>query len=200
MKIEEKLMKIQVAIKAPKNLYNRFGKYYYRNAESICEAVKPYLAEQKVCLILHDDILQMGDRFYVKATAELRDTESSDVISVSALAREALDKKGMDDSQITGTASSYARKYALNGLFLLDDTKDADTDENRMERENRQEEKTTISKTEAKTLYAMIQNRGIDINDFLKEKGIQKLSDLSPERYVQVLKELKELGGEKVAV
>lgn len=197
MKIEEKLMKIQVSIKAPKNLYNRFGKYYYRNAEGICEAVKPYLAEQKVCLILHDDVVQIGDRIYVKATAELRDMESSEAVSVSAFAREALDKKGMDDSQITGTASSYARKYALNGLFLLDDTKDADTDENHIERENRQEEKATISKTEANALYSMIQNRGINVYDFLKENGIQKLSDLSPERYVQALKDLK---GEENAV
>ena len=130
-----KLMEIQTKIKAPKNLYNSFGKYKYRNAEGICEAVKPYLAEQKCALTLSDEIIDVGGRIYVKATATLRDTETLESISVSAMAREAEEKKGMDESQITGTASSYARKYALNGLFLLDDTKDADSDEHHEEAE-----------------------------------------------------------------
>lgn len=190
MGIYEKLMHIQTEIKAPKNLYNSFGKYKYRNAEGICEAVKPYLAKENASLVLHDDLVNVGDRIYVKATACLIDNESGRTVEATAFAREALSKKGMDDSQITGTASSYARKYALNGLFLLDDTKDADTDENRIERENRQAEKT-ISKTEAKALYAMLQNRGIDVNDFMAEKNIQKLSDLSPEEYAKAMRELK---------
>ena len=133
-----KLMEIQTKIKAPKNLYNSFGKYKYRNAEGICEAVKPYLAEQKCALTLSDEIIDVGGRIYVKATATLRDTETLESISVSAMAREAEEKKGMDESQITGTASSYARKYALNGLFLLDDTKDADSDEHHTEVEEKQ--------------------------------------------------------------
>ena len=124
-----KLMKIQTEIKAPKNLYNSFGKYKYRNAEGICEAVKPYLAKHNCSLVLTDDIIEVGGRIYVKASAILRDIDTDASICVSAMARESLEKKGQDDSQITGTASSYARKYALNGLFLLDDTKDADTDE-----------------------------------------------------------------------
>ena len=190
MGIYEKLMHIQTEIKAPKNLYNSFGKYKYRNAEGICEAVKPYLAKENASLVLHDDLVNVGDRIYVKATACLIDNESGRTVEATAFAREALSKKGMDDSQITGTASSYARKYALNGLFLLDDTKDADTDENRIERENRQAEKT-ISKTEAKALYAMLQNRGIDVNDFMAEKNIQKLSDLSPEEYAKAMRELE---------
>lgn len=190
MGIYEKLMHIQTKIKAPKNLYNSFGKYKYRNAEGICEAVKPYLAKENASLVLHDDLVNVGDRIYVKATACLIDNESGRTVEATAFSREALSKKGMDDSQITGTASSYARKYALNGLFLLDDTKDADTDENRIERENRQAEKT-ISKTEAKALYAMLQNRGIDVNDFMAEKNIQKLSDLSPEEYAKAMRELK---------
>lgn len=190
MGIYEKLMHIQTEIKAPKNLYNSFGKYKYRNAEGICEAVKPYLAKENASLVLHDDLVNVGDRIYVKATACLIDNESGRTVEATAFAREALSKKGMDDSQITGTASSYARKYALNGLFLLDDTKDADTDENRMEREDRQAEKT-ISKTEAKALYAMLQNRGIDVNDFMAEKNIQKLSDLSPEEYAKAMRELE---------
>ena len=190
MGIYEKLMHIQTEIKAPNNLYNSFGKYKYRNAEGICEAVKPYLAKENASLVLHDDLVNVGDRIYVKATACLIDNESGRTVEATAFAREALSKKGMDDSQITGTASSYARKYALNGLFLLDDTKDADTDENRIERENRQAEKT-ISKTEAKAIYAMLQNRGIDVNDFMAEKNIQKLSDLSPEEYAKAMRELE---------
>ena len=133
-----KLMEIQTKIKAPKNLYNSFGKYKYRNAEGICEAVKPYLAEMKCALTLSDEIIDVGGRIYVKATATLRDTETLESVSVSAMAREADEKKGMDESQITGTASSYARKYALNGLFLLDDTKDADSDEHHVEAEEKQ--------------------------------------------------------------
>ena len=127
--MKTKLMEIQTKIKAPKNLYNSFGKYRYRNAEGICEAVKPFLEEQKCALTLSDEIVEVGGRIYVKATATLYDLETNEHLSVSAMAREADEKKGMDESQITGTASSYARKYALNGLFLLDDTKDADTDE-----------------------------------------------------------------------
>lgn len=131
MSTRAKLMEIQTKIKAPKNLYNTFGKYRYRNAESIYEAVKPFLAEQKCTLVLSDEIVEVGGRIYVKATATLRDLENENCISISAYAREAEQKSGMDASQITGTASSYARKYALNGLFLLDDTKDADdVDEN----------------------------------------------------------------------
>lgn len=191
MEFNEKIREVQTQIKAPKSLYNSFGKYKYRNAEGILEAVKPYLSEYNLCLTLSDEIVQVGERYYVKATATIYDGMSSVSMSVSAYAREAVAKKGMDDSQITGTASSYARKYALNGLFLLDDTKDADTDENRIERENRQAEKKTISKTEAKALYAMIQNRGIDVNDFMSEKNIQKLSDLSPEEYAATVRELE---------
>lgn len=136
--MHQKLMVIQTKIKAPKNLYNSFGKYKYRNAEGICEAVKPYLEEQQCTLRLSDEIIAVGDRVYVKATATITDIESLDSISVSAMAREAEKKAGMDESQITGTASSYARKYALNGLFLLDDTKDADSDEHHTEVEEKQ--------------------------------------------------------------
>ena len=130
MGINEKLMRIQTQIKAPKNLYNSFGKYKYRNAEGICEAVKPFLEKENVSLILLDDVMAVGNRFYVKAIARLTDNENGDSVEATAFARESETKKGMDDSQITGTASSYARKYALNGLFLLDDTKDADTMDN----------------------------------------------------------------------
>ena len=131
------LRNIQSKLNAPKNLYNKFGGYRYRSAESILEAVKPLLMEYGAEVVLTDSIVNMGDRYYVKATAIF--TCGDDQVIVSAYAREPASKKGMDESQITGTASSYARKYALNGLFLIDDTKDADTDENRIEREARAE-------------------------------------------------------------
>lgn len=122
-----KLTEIQHRLKAPKGQYNSFGKYKYRSCEDILEAVKPILKDVGCFLTLSDSIELVGDRYYIKATARLQGPDTD--ISCTAYAREDLDKKGMDGSQITGTASSYARKYALNGLFCIDDTKDADTDE-----------------------------------------------------------------------
>ena len=122
-----KLQEIQHRLKAPKGQYNSFGKYRYRSCEDILEAVKPILNEVGCTLTLSDELVLIGDRYYIKATARLKGADTDEV--VTALAREDAEKKGMDGSQITGTASSYARKYALNGLFCIDDTKDADTDE-----------------------------------------------------------------------
>ncbi len=125
--LHERLAEVQAELKAPKNQRNTFGGYNYRSAEDILEAVKPLLHEQGLLLTLQDEIQNVGDRYYIKAEAAV--TNGTDSISTTAYAREEETKKGMDGSQITGTASSYARKYALNGLFLIDDTKDADTDE-----------------------------------------------------------------------
>lgn len=119
------LAQIQSELKAPKGQRNTFGMYNYRSCEDILEAVKPLLTERGLVLIITDDIVQIGERYYVRATATIYDAEGS-FISNSALAREEAVKKGMDASQITGATSSYARKYALNGLFAIDDTKDAD--------------------------------------------------------------------------
>lgn len=127
--LTEKIIHIQKELKAPKGQYNNFGKYKYRSAEDILEAVKPLNAEQGLLLTLADEPLLIGEWHYIKATAVITDGKESH--EVTAYARESATKKGMDDSQITGTASSYARKYALNGLYLIDDTKDADTDEYR---------------------------------------------------------------------
>lgn len=124
-----KLMMIQQELKAPKGQYNSFAKYNYRSCEDILEAVKPLCIKNNATLLLNDAVQEVSGRFYVVATATLVDTESGDSVFVTAYAREPQDKKGMDDSQITGMASSYARKYALNGLFCIDDTKNADTDE-----------------------------------------------------------------------
>ena len=128
--LHEKLMNIQHELKAPKNLRNNFGGYNYRNAESILEALKPLLVKYGATVTITDTIEEIGGRIYVKATATIYDVNNAIVptISIDAYAREAETKKGMDDAQVTGATSSYARKYALNGLFLLDDTQDVDTE------------------------------------------------------------------------
>jgi hypothetical protein len=129
-KLYKKLALVQQELKAPKSQFNKFGNYNYRNQEDILEAVKPLLAKNNLTLIISDEIAMFGynstGRWYVKATATLIDSESGEQVSNTALAREEEIKRGMDGSQITGAASSYARKYALNGLFLIDDTKDSD--------------------------------------------------------------------------
>ena len=129
LNLTQRLLNAQSELKAPKGQYNNFGKYKYRSAEDILEAVKPINAKHGVLLTITDEPVLVGDWHYIKATATI--TDGTESIVVTAYARESLNKKGMDDSQITGTASSYARKYALNGLYLIDDTKDADTDEYR---------------------------------------------------------------------
>lgn len=134
-----KLSEIQSELKAPKGQYNSFGKYSYRSCEDILEAVKPLTTSRNLVLTLFDEIIMFNGRFYVKATARLIDAESGETIDVTAFAREPDSKKGMDDSQVTGTASSYARKYALNGLFCIDDAKDADTDAYRNQQNNAQQ-------------------------------------------------------------
>lgn len=159
------------------------------NAEGICEAVKPYLEQNKCYMVLKDDMIELGGRFYIRATATLYDTESDDCIKATAFAREAESKKGMDESQITGAASSYARKYALNGLFLLDDTKDADsneyseqgkenTDENK-EAEQRQIELSKISEIKVKSLEERCRKEGIELSKLMRLYKVSSLSDLS---------------------
>lgn len=128
MSVYEKLAAVQRELKAPKGQFNSFGKYKYRSCEDILEALKPVLSKNGCAVVLSDRVEQVGDRFYICATATITDYETHEQVHNTAFAREDTDKKGMDGSQITGTASSYARKYALNGLFLIDDTKDADTD------------------------------------------------------------------------
>ena len=124
--IRQKLQGIQSSLKAPKGQTNKFGGYRYRSAEDILEALKPLLGEWGCSLVIQDEMVEVGGRVYVKASANIIDNDSDSVLSTTAFAREAEVKKGMDDAQITGSASSYARKYALNGLFAIDDTKDPD--------------------------------------------------------------------------
>jgi hypothetical protein len=119
-----KLSEFQAKLKAPKGQFNAFGKYKYRSAEDIVEAVKPVINPEGYYLTITDDVVLIGTRYYIKATVTL--TNGTEIFTTSAFAREEESKKGMDGSQVTGAASSYARKYALNGLFAIDDTKDAD--------------------------------------------------------------------------
>jgi len=139
--IYQKLSAIQVNLKAPKGQRNNFGKYNYRSCEDILEALKPLLDENQCIILLSDEVKEIETRVYVEATATLIDAESGEKIEVSAYAREPLNKKGQDESQITGSTSSYARKYALNGMFAIDDTKDEDTNELRNEKTQRNNQK-----------------------------------------------------------
>lgn len=125
----KRLNNVQMELKAPKGQTNKFGGYKYRSCEDILEAVKPLLQKNELTLLLNDRIENIGNRFYVQATATIYDNLSDKTISTTAYARESDEKRGMDSSQITGASSSYARKYALNGLFNIDDTKDSDTNE-----------------------------------------------------------------------
>lgn len=196
MAIAEKLMRIQTQIKAPKNLYNSFGKYKYRNAEGICEAVKPYLEKEKCSLILADEIIEVGGRVYVKAQAILTDIETNESSIVTAYAREASEKKGMDDSQITGTASSYARKYALNGLFLLDDTKDADSDELKVEQDARFEKQMQNKVDNLKDLNKVaeaIKNAGIKTETILSLYNVKEFNLLTAKQCENILKHIDDI-------
>ena len=196
MSIAEKMVAIQSRLNAPKNQYNSFGKYNYRSCESILEAVKPLLKEQNCYMVITDDIFSVGDRVYVQAVATITDAESGETIQNTAFAREAEKKTGMDDSQITGTASSYARKYALNGLFLIDDNKDADTDENHIERKARSEHKAQQDdpKVGAKQIEQMTElagEKGVSISAICERFSVMSLQDMTMKQFVQAVKMLE---------
>lgn len=177
---QQKMVAIQSMLKAPKGQYNSFGKYNYRSCEDILEGVKPLLSEQELILTIEDSIEMIGDRYYVKATATLSDGTNS--ISTSAYARESLDKKGMDASQVTGATSSYARKYALNGLLCIDDTKDADT-------MNNAKQDTQESVYNWNTLKARATQGGIsetDLKHYLKDTlKVNAVNEVKQEHYQQ---------------
>ena len=147
-----KLNKIQQELKAPKNQYNKFGNYKYRNAEDILESVKPLLDSNGCILVLSDEIVNIGSRFYVKSEVRIVDVENGSSYFTTAFAREEETKKGMDGSQITGASSSYARKYALNGLFLIDDTKDSDSTNNHGKEEKKADDSVLAKIKETKTV------------------------------------------------
>ena len=166
-----KLSEIQQQLKAPKSQFNNFGKYKYRSCEDILESVKPLLCD--LSIILEDEIILIGDRYYIKATATLRD-EIKVIAQASAFAREPLEKKGMDESQVTGASSSYARKYALNGLLAIDDTRDADTQDNTGG--------GLITPEQLKTLTDLATKKKVDMVKFLAYLKLDALEKLPSQK------------------
>lgn len=189
----KKLMEVQKKLKAPKGQFNKFGGYYYRSCEDILEAAKPLCVEAGLLLTVSDEVVMIGERYYVKATAKV--TDGTQEVSATAYARESENRKGQDESQITGTASSYARKYALNGLFCIDDTKDADTDEFAEKTKGEEKPKTktkkaasnTISNRDKVIVYAREHN--IPFTELAQDYGLN--GQTSEERFAEVLKDLE---------
>ena len=184
--ITEKLAKIQQELKVPKNQYNSFGNFKYRSCEDILEAVKPILKKNKVLLTISDSIVEAQGRVYIKANARLLDLEDNSTIENEALAREADSKSGMDASQLSGTASSYARKYCLNGLLLIDDAKDADTDEFRQQTE---EKATTRQINYLAKLYT-----GDNLKKLLDAHGIKELKEMKKEDASKIIDKINKGG------
>ena len=178
-----KLVKIQAELKAPKNQTNNFGKYKYRSAEDIIEAVKPILFKNNCALLISDEIVQVADRIYVRATAMLIDENNEELpIQVYGWAREEEVKKGMDAAQITGSASSYARKYALNGLFAIDDTKDSDATNNHQDE---------VGEQKRMELILLLENTSWDEN--MKQKVAIKISALTTlDQYEKALRSINQ--------
>ena len=208
MNVYEKLLAIQNELKAPKNRQNKFGGYSYRSCEDILEAVKPLLKKYKAIIRLNDRIEQIGDRYYVNAQAFFYDVESEDgVTCAEAYAREPEDKKGMDAAQITGTASSYARKYALNALLLIDDVKDADTDEYKVEqdakapKEKPKQKKSDnpeevpfdafVSAGQLKTLETLLKRADVPDEKFCTIYKVQTLAELPADKYDDAVRKLE---------
>lgn len=188
--LREKLLLIQTELKAPKSQYNSHGGFKYRSCEDILEAVKPLLKKYNLILTLHDEIVNIGDRYYVKSEACLRDDKEACIYD-AAYAREAAERKGMDVSQITGTASSYARKYALNGLFLIDDTKDADTDEHARQTAEQPENKEQPEKKATARQIEVLKNLVEDIDAMLKYYKVDKIEDLTMKQASDTITKLK---------
>lgn len=192
------LLKIQTELKAPKTQFNKFGGYQYRSCEDIVEALKPLQEKYKCVVLLNDELVIIGDRYYIKATATIIN-EKGDKLSVSALAREPEAKKGMDESQITGSSSSYARKYALNGLFAIDDTKDADATNNHevaqksvkqnppQAQTQSQNTKTLLSLEEINDLSELIETTNTDLSQFLAYFKVDKIALVDYEKAKNML-------------
>ena len=184
MKLEKRVMQlkelsqIQAKLNAPKSQYNSFGKYSYRNAEDILAAVKPFEEELNVDLTLSDDIVVVGDRIYVKATATLTN-DKGEMRQTTAFAREPQTKKGMDDSQVTGASSSYARKYALNGLFAIDDTKDADSMDNRQSVGTNKTTATTKAKDPLNSTFGAISKQYQQQNSVTEQEMYARINEVS---------------------
>lgn len=181
--LNQRVGDIQHKLKAPKGQYNSFGKYNYRSCEDILEGVKPLLKEHNLALLIDDEIVQIGERYYVKATAKI--TDGREIVSATAYAREPDTKKGMDESQITGATSSYARKYALNALLCIDDTKDADT----MDNSKKPQQQTQETVYNWQTLKARATQGGISEEELVhyvtETFKVSKPADLKQDHYQQ---------------
>ena len=202
MSVYEKLMKVQSEIRAPKSNYNSFAKFNYRSLEDITEALKPVLSKYGATIILNDSVEVIGDRHYMKCTATFYDCETGESISNTAYAREAAEKRGMDEAQVSGMASSYCRKYCLNGLLLLDDVKDADSNEAKVEQDARAkrqiknaetknpdafpETPSTITDKEKAILREMCAKAGKEV-DKVFPRGL----DLDSKQYLQAVQTLQ---------
>ena len=197
MNIYEKINKIQVELKAPKSQRNNFGNYNFRNCEEILEALKPLLLREKIIIQLSDDLVQIGDRFYIKATATLIDVESGEKHSTTAFAREELSKKGMDGSQITGASSSYARKYALNGLLAIDDTKDSDTTNTHNNNDSKNQKKQVSTEEKRKNgenyIAKNTQKYQEMINGFFETHNAKNIAELSNDNVSELARKIYEL-------
>lgn len=200
MNVHEKLMQVQQNLKAPKGQYNKFGDFHYRSCEDIQEAVKPLLAEVKAVLLLSDEIIQISERFYIKATAIFQDTESQDKITNTAFARETEEKPKMDAAQITGSCSSYARKYALNGLFCIDDAKDPDVPMPEQQNGGRQQSRTQQgsrqpkpTKNDLDMLRKEAQRTGTDLNAVCSRYRVRCIEDLTLEQFMRAMSAFKKM-------
>ena len=193
MNVYEKLIAIQSELKAPKSQYNNFGKYAYRNCEDILESLKPLLKEHKSTIYISDEIVTVLERFYVKATVTFIDAETGEKIINTAYAREEEDKKGMDGSQVTGASSSYARKYALNGMFAIDDTKDSDFTNTTVKGDN-----SALSEAQIKRLLAIASKVNISADDVkvvvAKKFGVQDLRKMNKQQYDEICSRLEKKG------
>lgn len=189
MGLYAKLATIQQELNVPKNQYNDYGNFNYRSCEDILEGLKPLLKKVNAAIRISDDIMQIGERYYVKATATLVDLEDETKISSTAYAREDLVKKGMDGSQITGSASSYARKYALNGLFCIDDVKDSDTKDNQEDEQQKAEEQQKqiaaqkIPDVKVKALISRCEGDGVDTKTILNLYKVKTIADLTENQF-----------------
>jgi len=183
--VQQKLITIQAKLKAPKGQFNSFGKYSYRSCEDILTAVKPLCVAEGLLLVIYDQMVEIGSRVYVKSTAVISEGEKT--VAVSAYAREAETKKGMDDSQITGACSSYARKYALNGLFLIDDTKDADSSKPMGD---------CLTEEQTANINALIEEVKPDIKGFLKFAGATCVDEIETRNYNKCVIALEQKRGQ----
>ena len=200
MNVYEKLMTVQTKLRAPKGQYNSFGKYSYRSCEDILEALKPLLGEVGAIVNVTDEIKLIGDRYYVEATASFIDTETGERMIAKASAREAEAKKGMDDSQVTGSVSSYARKYALNGLFAIDDNKDADSTNTHSKEIKPNMTPVGITEAQLKRLFAIGNKAGIKKE--VVEGTVRKIfnceaKDMTKEQYDNICERLEKKAGGK---